>query len=262
FLCALTIVADTEHATLNMLRVAVTFAVMMITYFTSLLTGLVLNVLLIFGYATYLIISVLAYGAVIDGGAYIFMAACPALTAATSVAFRRVQLVEDENAALQKKLISLAAFDEKTGAKTRRSFESDLSVYRALSERYGYSTMLLLWQFRFPAEMKQMLGARQFKRAATKVSRTSLEAFRKTDAIYLLSEEPYLWGALLATREDENEHTVIDRAREKLDMLDIRDVCGERSPNVQLRFSAKADDQTLSPEALIHAVLGGMEYDV
>lgn len=253
---------DSEHLTLNLVRLCAMLAILIITYFTSLITGLVINMAVIFAYATYLIMSVLLSDATVDTMAYVIMIASPISSVTVALAFRHTRKLEEENASLTQRLAQTEAFDAQSGLRVRRSYEGDLAVYRALAQRYNYNTTLLIWQFRFPNELSSILGKRAFEKTALQISNEALGAFRQTDMVYLFSREPHTWGALLATSKQDETNAVMERARSVLDRPDITKIVGAKAPRVELRFSVTVDDAKLTADELLQRTLNALPYDV
>ena len=257
------IVSDPDKATENLILFSAVIAIVILTYFTSLIVGMVMNIVCIFIYATFLIVDVVIYNNSIFAGSYFFMVLSPVMTVSVALTFLHTNELANENHKLINRLKTFATTDEKTGIRTKFAYDGELSVYRGFADRYSVDVCLLLWQYKYPNEIKRLLGNRLQRLVSEKISITAVHSFRKCDSVYLLSEDPYLWGTLLITNSDQVRQAVIDNARSHIDQLDISEIVPLKAPVVDIRFGLAVDSNIdLTGDDLIRLAKSNMQYDV
>lgn len=257
------IVYNPEKVDENIIMFSIILAIIILTYFTSLIVGMVTNILCIFIYATYLIVSVVVFGNTVPFSSYFYMVLSPVMTASVAITFLHTNELADENHKLIGKLKEYATIDEKTGIRTKFSYDGELPIYRGFSNRYSVDVCLLIWQYRYPDEIRRLLGDQLLRRVSEKISKTAVHSFRKCDTVYLLSENPYLWGVLLITNSDKVRQAVIDNARSHIDQMDISDIVTTKTPVVDIRFGMAVDtDTSITGDELINLARANMQYDV
>ncbi|MBE6906659.1 MAG: diguanylate cyclase [Ruminococcaceae bacterium] len=262
FICTLFVAASPDYLLKNAVILAVVFAVVIATYFSSLTAGLILNMVLIFGYVTYLILFSALKGVSFTPDVYFWMVWSPCMTAATHLFTRRTLLQEKENERLRSQLVRLSGVDSLTELKNMRSYERECHVYIKISRRYKMELVLLVWQFRFQRELAQMIGPGGLERLVKQVSKVITSCLREEDAVYLLDSSPYLWGTLLFTDSD-SIHVVIDRVEKQLEKIDLRDASGKRKIALDMRIGTiRYSEQIDSPFQLLEQAKKRIEYDV
>lgn len=260
--CAIFFAYDSARLTENVIMLTVVLLILTITYYTSAATGLVINIGLIFIYATGLIYLVLSENTNVAGNSYFFMIFSPCITAAVGIAFRRNSKLQAQNLELLRRVERTSFIDMNTGFRIKNSIGPDLEVHRALAERFHVRAVFLMWSYRYPDELKSILGENEFHRVTMKMSEKAKAAFRKGDVLYVISDES--WAAILLCPSIDY-HAVIDRIRQEFDMQYF---AGEHAPRIDLKFGTALVDEKKEngeyPDAgdLITAAEESMEYDV
>lgn len=262
FVCILFIVGSPDELQKNFIILAVVLMVVMITYFTTITAGLLMNILMIFGYSAYVILRAAYQGAAIDQNVYFWIIWSPCMTAASFLFARRAQLAEAEIKKNGEQLRRLSGVDAVTELKNVRGFEQECGVYMKISRRYSMDLVLIVWQFRYQRELVQMLGQEGLERLAVQISKIITGSLREEDAVFLLDNEPYLWGTLLFTNL-EAARIVIDRVAGQLEQLDIKSLSGKHSLALEMRVGgAQYTEDVLLPFELLEKSKKNLEYDV
>lgn len=263
FLCVLFLTGDPQNLQSNSIILAVVLGATILTYFTNLTTGLVINLVLIFIYMTYVIFMAAYYGAAIQSNTYFWVLWTPCMTTASYLFSRRTLLLEEENTKLHRQLTRLSGVDTLTELKNMRSFERDCNVYMKISKRYSMELGLIVWEFRYQKELAQIIGAPRMEELAKLVSTEISASLREEDAVYLLDSAPYSWGTLLFTNA-ESTHIVIDRVESRIRQIDLQDLSGKHDVYLEMRVgSAIYSDEALnSPLTFLSLAKQQTEYNV
>ncbi len=250
----------TDMSTVAMLSIV--FAIMIITYFTNITTGLIINTVLIFGYASWLLYRAVVVGEPVESASYFWIVISPLLTACTAILFRAAQGTEEENRLLKRQIADYVTVDSGTELKNKRAYATEMMIYRHLAKRYGKSLLLIVWEFRFESDMKRLVGSDKFDEVAIAISHAMENVFRKEDVLYLLGNAPYRWGTLMLTDVD-NERMLMGRLREKIEGLDVRGILGRNAPKLEIRIGTCYDsDELETPLQLLEKAITQVQYDV
>ena len=261
-ICILFMIQNYDNLQKNTISLAVVLLIVIITYFTSLAAGLVINIAMIFGYCFYIILSSAYRGVSIGHEVYFWMIWSPLLTVSSYLFTRRTLLAENENEEMHNRIKFLSAVDVLTGFKNMRGFEQDGLVYMKISHRYNLELVMLTWQFRFQKELTQMIGDDGIKKLVKQISQQIAESLREEDEIFLLDDNPYMWGTLLFTNSETTD-IIIDRIDKQLKLIDIRNASGKHAVQLDMRVgTARYSEQIKTPLQFLEQAKKSSEYDV
>ena len=262
FITTLFMAMNPERLAFNVIALLVVFAVMLITRFTSLTAGLIVNIVVVFLYMTWLIYDSIANGVGHGIEAYLWALLMPLLTAASGVMCRSTHQIEQEYGGLQDQVQNYATIDRDTGLKTQFAYAQELEVFQSLARRGNMQVLLIVWCFRFDKQIKRMLSERELHNLVLDISDATREAFRKEDVLYVLQKDPILWGTVTLVTPG-NADKMIARMREKVEAIDMREMLGKRAPKVELRIGARHDEKNeMEPDKMLEGAIAQMQYDV
>ncbi|OCT14196.1 diguanylate cyclase [Paenibacillus pectinilyticus] len=200
----------------NIIFLNLAFLIAIVTYFTNVTTGLILNILFIFGYGTFTLYQTVVVGGLIGTQNYFWLIMTPLFTIATWLLTLGNRQLQQENEQLHKMNESLATVDAKTSLKNTFSFQTDVTVFMALSVRYHIPIILLVMSVKYWDEIKRIIGEEQLMEAVQDLSKMGQSSIRTNDSLYLLNKDNPMWGMLLFT-DRPGAMIVIDRLRKRVD---------------------------------------------
>ncbi|MEF3310697.1 diguanylate cyclase [Paenibacillus sp. GYB004] len=247
----------------NLILLNLTFFFAIVTYFTTVTTGLVLNVIFIFGYGAYIMYETVSKGETIGAGTYFWLLVTPLLTIVTWLFTSGTRRLQTENAELQKQKARLATLDENTDLKNTISFTKDVTVFAGISTRYQIPLTLLVLKVKYWKELRRMIGEDQLAEAIIDLSRISQASIRTNDSLYLLDRGEATWGLLLFT-DQEGAKVVMDRIRHSLVEFNSNQFSAKYKVELGLKMGAlEYNAQTIeSPLDFIAQAKRQLEYDV
>ncbi len=262
FICVIFMAENTESLQKNSIILAIAMTVVIVTYFTSIASGLVLNIVMIFVFSVYVMVSSAYKGVSIDPNIYFWIIWSPCMTTLTYLLSMRTLVAEKENAAMSEQLQRLSGVDRLTELKNMRGFEQECTVYMKIARRYKLELVLLVWQVRYQNELAQMVGANGIETLVKQISRCIGETLREEDAVFILGDNPYLWGTLLFTSSEATD-IITNRVGKRLEEIEIKTSSGRHTVAVDMRVgTAMYSDQILSPFHFLEQAIKGAEYDV
>ncbi|OPH57761.1 diguanylate cyclase [Paenibacillus ferrarius] len=247
----------------NIIFLNLAFLIAVVTYFTTVTTGLILNILFIFGYGTFTLYQTVVDGGLIGTQNYFWLIMTPLFTVATWLLTLGNRQLQQENDQLIKANESLATVDARTSLKNTLSFQSDASVFMALSVRYHIPLTLMVISVKYWDELRRMIGEEQLLEAIQDLSKMSQVSIRTNDSLYLLNKENPMWGMLLFT-DLPGAMIVIERLRSRVDERNRDEFANKYRVELVLKMGAVAYDaeQISNPLEFIAQAKKQVEYDV
>lgn len=261
FLCVIFITSYSQRDAAGIFAMSLVFALMIITHFTSVTLGLILNIILIFIAVTIMIYLSFGTGFDVGGEVYFWMVISPVMTVVSHLIFRGTRQIEEENDTLKlyaRKFILVDAF---TGLKNGQAYQMEMPIYQRLSNRYELELLLMVWEFRYESDLKRMVGAGSVKESVRLISEQMQGMLRKEDVIYLLGEAPYRWGTMMLTRPGA-EDILMERIKKKFDSMDLSDILGKNAPRLEMRIGMAAAAEEETAGELYDRAVNELQYDV
>lgn len=249
-----------EQWGLNILMFCAGSVAFLVTYFFSITSGLMVDLIVLFGYVTYILYEVIQTGGQVDASLYFWIIWIPAMTVAIHFFTLYTNRVQKENEGLKRQVEDLALRDEATGLENLYSFENTCIVYMRIAERYKMSLVMIVWELRYEKEVRRLLGKQKFEENIQIISKVARKTLREEDSLFLLQDSPYLWGTILFTNEG-GEARAISRLKEGLEK-EWEKRGGERV-QLELRFGTTVyQEGERIPLKLLENARKRLSYDV
>lgn len=247
----------------NIIFLNLAFLIAIVTYFTNVTAGLILNILFIFGYGTFTLYQTVVVGGLIGSQNYFWLIMTPVFTIATWLFTLGTRQLQIENEQLLKATENLATVDAKTSLKNTFSFQSDATVFMALSVRYHIPLTLMVFSVKYWDEIRRIIGEEQLMEAVQDLSKMSQTSIRTNDSLYLLNKENPMWGMLLFA-DRAGAQIVIERLRSSVYDRNRDDYAEKYKVELVLKMGAiEFDPQSITnPLEFIAQAKKQLEFDV
>lgn len=263
YICIIFIAGDPDAYLQNIIILNIAFILAIVTYFTSVTAGLVLNLIFIFSYGFFIVYQTISQGETISLNTYFWLLMTPLLTVVVWIFTLNSRTLQTENERLEKKNANLAIVDENTNLRNSVSFQKDASLFTGISTRYHIPLTLLVVKVKYWKEIRRLIPEDQLAEAIYDVSQLSQASIRTNDALYLLDKEDATWGLLLFTDSD-GAQIVIERIKFKLQ--ELNDTAFKQKYKVSLALKIGAveyqQDTIENPFDFIVQAKKQLEYDV
>lgn len=250
-----------EYLLDNFLIAAIVFIIVLITYFTNLTTGLIINTTLILTYVTYVIIQSITKGIVIRPYVYFWIVMSPALTTVLSVFTMSTASLQRQVTDLNRKLVMVSTLNEKTKLKNLRSFENDANIYKNIAKRYDMDFGVLLIKFKHQRELERLSRREGMQQVIMAVANVLRNGLRAEDEIYQLEDDEILFGVLMLTKK-EGVNSIKDRLKENIANIDTNDILNTKKLVLDMSLGIAFDDGKKSVLQLLDEAKDVMQYDV
>lgn len=250
-----------EYLLDNFLIAAIVFIIVLITYFTNLTTGLIINTTLILTYVTYIIIQSITKGIVIRSYVYFWIVMSPALTTVLSLFTMSTASLQKQVTELNRKLVMVSTLNEKTKLKNLRSFENDANIYKNIAKRYSMDFGVLLIKFKHQRELERLSKKEGMQQVIMAVANVLRSGLRAEDEIYQLEDDEILFGVLMLTKK-EGVNSIKDRLKENIANIDTNDILNTKKLVLDMSLGIAFDDGKKSVLQLLDEAKDVMQYDV
>ncbi|OPA79301.1 GGDEF domain-containing protein [Paenibacillus selenitireducens] len=263
FICVVFTSSNPTYYIQNIIFLNAAFLIAIVTYFTNLTAGLILNFLFIFGCGTYTLYQSVVQGVSIDSQNYFWILMTPIITAVTWTLTRANKQLQEEKEQLQRSNASLATMDENTLLKNSWSFQKDTTVFMALSKRFNIPLTLVVMRVRYWDEIRRMTSDEEMTSVIYDISTLSQTSIRTNDCLYIFDKENLTWGLILFT-DRQGANVVIDRLKQNVINLNN----GEHSYKYKVELNLKIGAVEYDPEGIstpldfIAEARKQLEYDV
>ncbi|EJT8158709.1 GGDEF domain-containing protein [Listeria monocytogenes] len=247
----------------NIILLNITFLLVIITYFTNLTLGLILNVLYIFIYATYIIYEIVANQIAYGFGSYFWLIITPLFTVASAMFTRNTSRLQEENTKIKQQNLYLGTIDQETLLKNIVSFQNDERIFSSISRRYDLPLSLMVIKVRHWRELKRFQSEDEMRLALQDISAILETCIRTSDVLYLLDKSDATWGLLLLTDEPGGK-LVADRIKSRIAEANTEEFAAKYRVKLELRIGTSQFDseKVKTPLDFIELATKELEYDV
>jgi GGDEF domain-containing protein len=263
FICIVFISGAPDDYIQNIIILNVAFILAIVTYFTTVTAGLVLNLVFIFTYGFYTMYQTISLGEIIGLNTYFWLIMTPLLTVVLWIFTLSNRELQAENQRLEKKTANMAIIDENTDLRNSISFQKDAALFTGISTRYQIPLTLLVVKVKYWNEIRRIIPEDKLAEAIHDVSQLSQASIRTNDALYLLDKDDATWGLLLFTDSD-GAKIVIERIKLKLQELNDTEFVKKYKVSLGLKIGAvEYQASTIeNPLDFIVQAKKQLEYDV
>lgn len=263
FICIAFIAGAPDNYLQNIIILNVAFILAIVTYFTTVTAGLILNLVFIFVYGFYTMYQTISVGETIGLSTYFWLIMTPLLTVVLWIFTLGNRELQNENQRLEKITANTAIVDENTNLRNSISFHKDASLFTGISTRYQIPLTLLVVKVKYWKEIRRIIPDDQLAEAIYDVSQLSQASIRTNDALYLLDKDDATWGLLLFT-DSAGAKIVIERIKLKLQELNDTEFANKYKVSLGLKIGAvQYEPGTIeNPLDFIVQAKKQLEYDV
>ncbi|WMC93723.1 GGDEF domain-containing protein [Kineothrix sp. MB12-C1] len=244
FIAVLFISLDHVNLAANMIILCIVTILLLVTYFTSIKIGLILDIIFVFLLIALTVFETINKGNAIPANVYFWIFWPVATIVAISSYVRQHHLLDEENKELVRQIEKYVTIDELTQMNNLLGFERDASVYMNISRRYQMELELVLWRLTYQEDLNRLLGTTDMKKAIGQISDAIKNSLRKEDLVYIVDTEPYIWGTLLFSRPEAAE-IVIAHVKEGVASAGLSELTKQKSFSLEISGTVVAYDGSM-----------------
>lgn len=252
FVAVLFLSFDHVNLAANGIILCITTILFMVTYFTSIKTGFVLDIVFVFLLIALTVLETVNKGSAIPANVYFWILWPVTMIAAISSYVRQHRLLDEENKELVRRIEKYVTIDELTQMNNLLGFERDAMVYMNISRRYQMELELVLWRLTYQDDLERLLGTEDMKKAVGRISDSIKNSLRKEDLVYLVDTEPYIWGTLLFSKPEAAE-IVIQHVNEGVRSAGLNELTKQKSFSLDISGTVVTyDGSMMTPLAFLN----------
>lgn len=246
----------------NIIFMNVALLLAIITYFTTITAGLILNLIFIFLQGSYALYQSISTSETFGASLYFWLVMTPLLSVTLYMFSYRTQKLQAENSQLERKNRQLGILDDETRLRTIRAYKEDAQVFMSTSRRFNLPVTMVVIQVKHWNELQRMLSEDQISAVIGRVTSTMKQAIRDNDILYVLERENLTWGLLLFT-DQAGARVVTERIKEFFEES-ISDFSAKNQVQIEIKSGAAeyVQETIKSPYDFVEAAIKELEYDV
>lgn len=179
------------------------FFIVLITYFTSLTLGLIINLVLIFGCGSYALFQIIHVGDFQNYELFFWMTISPIITFVAYFMTEASLKLQSENTKLRSMKSRLSMLDEETNLRTFIGFKQDYLIYSETAGRYAIPLSVMIITVRHQEALGGLLSGQQLGSIIKAVTNSLFKSIRKNDVLYIIDKNKLIWGLLLFIGEEQ-----------------------------------------------------------
>lgn len=263
FICNAFILLNDGYAIENFVILLGVFIIVIITYFTSLTTGLIINTVVIMGSVTYLLVLLIVEGQAIPGYVYFWIFMMPALTIAFTLYSASARALQRRVEELNNQLVLTSTLDENTHNKNLRMFINDTEIKMRIARRYDIKFAVVVIRFRYQKEIKQLAHKEGLVKTTCLVVHAIEKAMRTEDELYYIEDSPLTLALILLTnKRKKGKQAIESRLKQVVDEIDTSEVLNARKLVLDVQIGFAFDDGEKNAMDLLEAAKDSLQYDV
>lgn len=187
--------ANPSEFLVNLIYLMITFILVIITYFTSIIAGLIFNIIFIFGQVFYMAYGFFDKGSVnLWDAVWLFLPGFYCLT--IYFVTDRLREIQDENVYLKKEMVRLSTLDTDTQLRTLNMFDADFTSLEKLPADYQVPLSLLVVRIRYWDTVKGLMNNLQIQKILQEVTKVLNNSFPDENFKYIIDRSNPTWGVM------------------------------------------------------------------
>lgn len=198
----------------------VLFLIIMITYLTNIMVGLIIASITIFIYASYILYKNIVQGIEVELISYLWLVAIPIGTILTGYMSKFINELQTTNIRLKEEYKELVTIDSITGLRNLKIFYHDVNNEISKANRYKNTFTLMVIKLPYFKELKKILGRARFHEVIKIISNIIIECTRIEDVRYSLDEHAI--GIVMPNTNIDGAKVVKERIKKQILGLNLR----------------------------------------
>ena len=251
----------TNDLYLNIIYLICMMTIIIITYFTNLLTSIVVNMIFIAAQILVMMWQYQKYGANTNFS-IAFWLVLPMMISIAAFYMTKGQVnLQRENNDMRLEIVEHGHFDIITHLRTMRSYLEDMNIFIETNRRFKIPVTTIIIRIKYFEDLKNMMSERQFGELIRVGSQTFKEATRDNDVTYILNQNDLTWADLLFS-EKIGAQIVAERIRQKFDEnIRKNTLLASFAINLELGIAQWDAKEMKNYNDLMQAALKEIQYD-
>lgn len=245
----------------NLICLMITFILVIITYFTNIVTGLIFNLLFFFGQLVY-VFYVSVYKDGFSLGYIYWLIIPPVLCLLIFSITLHIKELTRENIQMQSNNARLNALDQETKLRTLNMFDEDYSVLIKASEGSAQGLKLMIIRIRYWEGLKSRLSTDQTKEVIHLITKQVNANYSKENFKYIIDHQIPTWG-ILTFYELSKMRVLRAKIKEEFqEQLRVSEILAGVTIELVISITANEEGEDRSSTTLLADGVKELQYDV
>lgn len=209
----------TENKLNVFIMLSVIFFIIMLTYLSNSVVGLITSSITIFIYTSYILYNNITHNIEIEFISYIWIIAIPISSIIMGNINKNINELQLTNIKLTEQYKELVTIDSETGLRNLKIFYNDVNMEISKSVRHTTTFSLMIVKLPYYGNLQTIFGESKTNEIVKYISSNIVECTRNEDIIYSLQKD--MIGILMPNTELEGSKVVRDRIKKKIKELNL-----------------------------------------
>ncbi|HGM3507828.1 TPA: diguanylate cyclase [Clostridioides difficile] len=209
----------TENKLNVFIMLAIIFFIIMLTYLSNSIVGLITSSIIIFMYTSYILYNNITHNMDVEFISYMWIIAIPISSIIMGNLNKNINELQDTNTKLSKQYKELVTIDSETGLRNLKIFYNDVNMEISKSIRHNTNFSLMIVKLPYYGNLQTIFGENKTNKIVKYISSNIIECTRNEDIIYSLQKD--MVGILMPNTSFEGSKIVKDRIKKKIKDLNL-----------------------------------------
>lgn len=209
----------TENKLNVFIMLAVIFFIIMLTYLSNSVVGLITSSIIIFMYTSYILYNSITHNIDIEFLSYMWIIAIPISSIIMGNLNKNINELQHINTKLSEQYKELVTIDSETGLRNLKIFYNDVNMEISKSIRHNTNFSLMIVKLPYYGNLQTIFGENKTNKIVKHISSSIIECTRNEDIIYSLQKD--MIGILMPSTSLEGSKVVKDRINKKIRELNL-----------------------------------------
>lgn len=191
-----------------------TFLIIVISFYSNLITGLISSAFLVFGYGSYMLYQSLFYEKLVFQNSYFWIILFPVSAFISGRLSDSIEEIRNKNLKFEKQLKDLVTIDEATGFSNSKEFYKDLNEEMSRAKRHGFNLVVMLAEIQYLEELTNIYGRYKISNIFKAISEAIEDVTRTEDKKYKIDKD--LFAVIMPNTDIAGAEIVKERFKSEL----------------------------------------------
>lgn len=209
----------TENKLNVFIMLSVIFFIIMLTYLSNSVVGLITSSITIFIYTSYILYNNITHNIEVEFISYIWIIAIPISSIIMGNINKNINKLQLTNIKLTEQYKELVTIDSETGLRNLKIFYNDVNMEISKSVRHTTTFSLMIVKLPYYENLQTIFGESKTNKIVKYISSNIVECTRNEDIIYSLQKD--MIGILMPNTALEGSKVVRDRIKKRIKELNL-----------------------------------------
>ncbi|MDB0437923.1 diguanylate cyclase domain-containing protein [Clostridioides difficile] len=209
----------TENKLNVFIMLSVIFFIIMLTYLSNSVVGLITSSITIFIYTSYILYNNITHNIEVEFISYIWIIAIPISSIIMGNINKNINKLQLTNIKLTEQYKELVTIDSETGLRNLKIFYNDVNMEISKSVRHTTTFSLMIVKLPYYGNLQTIFGESKTNEIVKYISSNIVECTRNEDIIYSLQKD--MIGILMPNTTLEGSKVVRDRIKKSIKELNL-----------------------------------------